>query len=127
MFVILNDAGHQADEVDTPLLGVPGHKELVQVGVRTQPPQLEVHLARVLAGAGDRDVSAAHEVSPSPPPRVHEATVLPGATIQHINSIVQINLLSSVIVPPFPFLIFITEISIMKSKLDLLDLSLDIV
>ena len=109
MLVILNDAGHQADEVDTPLLGVPGHKELVQVGVWTQPPQLEVHLARVLAGAGDGDLPEAEEVPPAPPPRVHDATVLPGAAIQSVNSVAQIYLLTSVIVSPFSFFFFISE------------------
>ena len=47
--VVRDEAGLEANEDDGPLL-VPGHVEPVQVGVRAQPPQLEVHLVGVLAG-----------------------------------------------------------------------------
>ena len=108
--VVFDDSGFEANQLHgARLLLVPGHVVLINAGERTQPPQLEVHLARVLAGAGDGDVPAAHEVPPAPPPRVHEATVLTGAAIQQINSVVQINLFSSVIISPFSFFFFIAE------------------
>ena len=50
--VVRDEAGLEANEDDGPLL-VPGHVEPVQVGVGTQPPQLEIHLVGVLAGAHD--------------------------------------------------------------------------
>ena len=101
MFVILNDAGHQADEVDTPLLVVPGHKELVQVGVWTQPPQLEVHLAGVLAGAGDRLdlVRHADVVSPGRPLGQQHRAVLGGAALQ--LAVLQVHLGTCLVVCPY--------------------------
>ena len=54
--VIRDEAGLEADEDECPApLLVPGHVEPVQVGVGTQPPQLEVHLPGVLARTHDRD------------------------------------------------------------------------
>ena len=50
--VVRDEAGLEANEDDSPLL-VPGHVEPVQVGVWAQPPQLEIHLVGVLAGAYD--------------------------------------------------------------------------
>ena len=101
MLVILNDAGHQADEVDTPLLGVPGHKVPVQVGVWTQPPQLEVHLARVLAGAGDGLdlVRHADVVSPGRPLGQQHRAVLGGAALQ--LAVLQVHLGTSLVVCPY--------------------------
>ena len=52
-----------------PLL-VPGNIEPVNAGVRTQAPELEVHLPGVLAGAGDR-LRRWNFAIPVPPPIPH--------------------------------------------------------
>ena len=52
--VIFNGGGVKALEENShrPLL-VPGHIQPVNVGVRTQPPELEVHLPGVLTSTGE--------------------------------------------------------------------------
>ena len=52
--VVCNVAGHEADELHRARhLPVPRHVEGVQVGVRAEAAQLQVHLLGVRAGAGD--------------------------------------------------------------------------
>ena len=90
-FVKLHDAVHQANELDSPPL-VPGNVEPVYVGLRTETPQLEIHLPGVLARAGQHCGDGAGVLPPATKVQNHETTVIFGI-ILHVESQQNIKIL----------------------------------
>ena len=113
--VIVNGAGVQPNEVDPcrPVL-VPGNIELVDIGVRTQTPELEVHLPGVLTRAGDhmRLVDLTHVGGPAVPVGDKQGAVLGAVLIPQLSrhSNLGINLHTGVVILPLSLSFYITKI-----------------
>ena len=95
---------------------VPGDIELVNVGVWTQAPELEIHLARVLAAAGDGGGGAylAGEVDPASPGGAQQCAVVKGVRLQtlgHHSQTWVLHLAACVVVYPSSSLLNVTRIS----------------
>ena len=74
-FVKLHDAVCYAYELDSPPL-VSGNVEPVNVGLRTETPQLEIHLPWMLARAGQHCGDGAGVLPPATKVQNHETTVI---------------------------------------------------
>ena len=74
-FVKLHDAVCYAYELDSPPLD-PGNVEPVNVGLRTETPQLEIHLLGMLARAGQHPGHGAGVLQPATQLHYQEATVI---------------------------------------------------
>ena len=74
-FVKLHDAVCYAYELDSPPL-VPGNVEPVNVGLRTETPQLEIHLLGMLARAGQHPGHGAGVLQPATQLHYQESTVI---------------------------------------------------
>ena len=112
--VVLNHARLKAKEkYDARVLLVLGDIEGVDVGVRAEAPQLEVHLLLVLAGAGVGGGLPVHHALPVSPllPHRHEECAVSFVAFTQLGDvvIVAVDLLASVIISPYPFLFIVTK------------------